>query len=45
MNQKLAMNMNKALSQKLPLAKKDMYKPVGAPRNNTTNTYILPDQR
>ena len=45
MNQKMAMNINKALSQNVPFAKKDMNKPVGAPRNKTTATYNFPDQR
>jgi hypothetical protein len=37
-NHQPAMNMNKDLSQKLPLAKKDINSPVGAPRNRTTKT-------
>ncbi len=41
----MAMNINKDLSQKLPLAKNDIYSPVGAPSVSTTNTYNLPDQR
>jgi len=38
MNQQAAMKRNKPLSAILPLAKNDIYSPVGVPRNNTTNT-------